>query len=662
MKTKRTPERRARRQLTLADRIAAGIATELDFNTLPPEQVREIKAALPYQLRGSVALHRGMIDVEKRQATYWSSVEATDRMGDVLRIKPNPKVGGEGVLMDHFVAGGAPVLWMHNGFGYTDQTGGMPVGKVVSWTTTKRKEVIDRDGKTTRVPALQETFQFHEEDVLPFAEVVWAMVRNGDLPACSVGFIGTFPYFPSSEEERELLGLGRWGVEYRTWEKLETSPVVIPANPFALQVQEGEKGARSIEAHTLRQLDVYVQKGLISQSLAAKAAVEMPLSEEDSLLRLRERIRSFVDFAVDARAAINPDAYADQDDPAGTLIDQLYPGGEMAEVELRMAEEQDLADDLAEPEDLDDPDDALEGLAENDDALGDEDLDEDLGEDGAEPEEGASEPTVDVSAEGDDEPADEPRAAHAAARPLPTAASAEGPDDGYRSIRLLTPDGRAVAISVHRSDLLAFRSLDQELAGQALLEGLRSASEQEEPTFAVQALEDGRVRMTLELAAPADPEAVVRLLEERRQEVHDHVVRTLQRRILSPEQRSEEGVVLRVSPDRLESWRTCFEQVSAAAEEFSRMLDLVEGSDYDDEEAEQLGAGHRSADAAASPSIADLHSALQSLASEIRRSGLGDRDRAVSRSGGPGSGAAADECEIASPNELAELAGLIRSV
>ena len=62
-------------------------------------------------------------------------------------------------------------------------------------------------------------------------------------------------------EEREKLGLGIWGVEFRASKKVETSNVIIPANPMATQV----KG--QFEARMVKSLDELVTAGQISDSL-----------------------------------------------------------------------------------------------------------------------------------------------------------------------------------------------------------------------------------------------------------------------------------------------------------------------------------------------------------------------------------------------------------
>lgn len=68
------------------------------------------------------------------------------------------------------------------------------------------------------------------------ADVVFKFIAAGGLPACSVGFVPlSEPYRPKSTEERESMGLGQMGVEYREWDLLEYSPCPVPANPNALQ-------------------------------------------------------------------------------------------------------------------------------------------------------------------------------------------------------------------------------------------------------------------------------------------------------------------------------------------------------------------------------------------------------------------------------------------
>jgi hypothetical protein len=72
--------------------------------------------------------------------------------------------------------------------------------------------------------------------VIPSPETVYLMYKGGFMRAVSVGFMPEKYAVPESPEERQNLGLGRWGVEYLKQELLELSAVTVPANPNALRL------------------------------------------------------------------------------------------------------------------------------------------------------------------------------------------------------------------------------------------------------------------------------------------------------------------------------------------------------------------------------------------------------------------------------------------
>jgi len=317
-------------KLTLSDKIAAGTATLLDFEGERPERVYEIKSSLPYQLRARSGLVLRTKNEATRTVDFWSSPEVVDRMGDIVRIKERKAKGGVvqgGMDMTEFERDGSPVLWQHNGFGFTTHTGGLPIGRVVKWTKAQKFVVPAAPGAPSRkVDALRETFEYHEEDLSPFAEVVFRMVMKDALPAVSIGFIGVDVHVPETPEEREKLGLGVWGVEFRSSKKVETSNVIIPANPMATQAKSGE-----FEGRMLRSLDDLVTGGQISDSLRRKFVEECSVGPQDALMSIRSRVRGFVDMA----AVFREDT---SDDPESEAMERLYAPEEAAEYYARMDE------------------------------------------------------------------------------------------------------------------------------------------------------------------------------------------------------------------------------------------------------------------------------------------------------------------------------------
>jgi len=223
----------------VAAHIWDGIATDDEMAELSAEDVVAIKSdADRVRLRAVTRAKPRVKDDEGRVVEHIASDETPDRMGDIIRVK--------GWDIANFRRN--PVLLFNHDWAQ------LPIGTVAAITKGRLE-----DGG----PALIAESRFHGDGKYPFADLVWRMVADGDLPAVSVGFIPRKAMRPETPEERNALGLGEYGVIYEKAELLELSVVTVPANPNAL----------------MRRLDRMVEHGEASRALVADLMREfMPTS------------------------------------------------------------------------------------------------------------------------------------------------------------------------------------------------------------------------------------------------------------------------------------------------------------------------------------------------------------------------------------------------
>lgn len=180
---------------------------------------------------------------ENRVIERVTTTEASDRYGDIVRAK--------GIDNTNYRKN-AVVLFAHN-------HGDFPVGKSL-------KEWIDKSIVGWRSWDL---YFGDELDPTGRSDLTFRMVDSGAMPGGSIGFIPGATKTDHSPEEREKMGLGRFGVEYITCEKLEHSACSVPANPEALS-----NCLKSIEAKRLKALfavkdvDRMVAEKMLDESLA----------------------------------------------------------------------------------------------------------------------------------------------------------------------------------------------------------------------------------------------------------------------------------------------------------------------------------------------------------------------------------------------------------
>lgn len=205
----------------LAQRVLYGVARECDLEALGKDEVLAIKRdksvvhhrflELPFVTEEKAA---GADDEEKREFIDYASTEHVDGMGDVI------KVAGWDTL--RLKVGSVPLFWGHD-------SSPVPMGRV---------QRAKRDKYTDGVRALVTTSNVYEEELYGDSEwgkhvaSIVALMQRGDMPGRSVGFIPKDIRWPE-QEEREELGMGKWGVIFEAQELYELSVTPIPCNPYA---------------------------------------------------------------------------------------------------------------------------------------------------------------------------------------------------------------------------------------------------------------------------------------------------------------------------------------------------------------------------------------------------------------------------------------------
>lgn len=193
----------------LAELILRGLASAEDLKKEKLENIIAIKRdSVPHYRIASIDDPKRDEDRE-RAFRFIASDETVDRSGDIVRVsgwdfrnfKKNPVA-----------------LWGHD-------ASGLPIGRVFGM-----EKGIKRDGS----PALFESIEYARAEANPSADLIYRLVSDGFIKAVSVGFIPTRSSYPESQEKREAMGLGPFGVLYEKQEQIELSQCSIPANPNAL--------------------------------------------------------------------------------------------------------------------------------------------------------------------------------------------------------------------------------------------------------------------------------------------------------------------------------------------------------------------------------------------------------------------------------------------
>lgn len=146
---------------------------------------------------------------ESRVLQYIISNENSDRYGDIVRAQ-----GGN---FKNYMAN--PVMFFSHNYSTP------PIGNTL-------KVWVDGQAKNVQGWGL---FLDDTVDKTGMSDLIFRMASSGFMKACSIGFRPLKTNYPSTDDERMSMGLGKYGVEYLEWEMLEWSPCGIPANPTALQ-------------------------------------------------------------------------------------------------------------------------------------------------------------------------------------------------------------------------------------------------------------------------------------------------------------------------------------------------------------------------------------------------------------------------------------------
>lgn len=160
---------------------------------------------------------------EDRVIERVTTTEDPDRYGDIVRAKGLNNINyrkNPVVLFAH----------MHGDF---------PVGKSI-------KEWIDQGIKGWRSWDL---YLGDEVDTSGRSELTFRMILSGAMPGGSIGFIPVQLRSDHTSEEKEKMGLGKFGVEYLASEKLEHSACSVPANPAALS-----NSLKAVDSKRLREM------------------------------------------------------------------------------------------------------------------------------------------------------------------------------------------------------------------------------------------------------------------------------------------------------------------------------------------------------------------------------------------------------------------------
>lgn len=169
---------------------------------------------------------------EDRVRTYTITDETADRYGDIVRAN--------GAFLDNFKK--SPVVQFAHDYSTP------PIGNAIKIWKEKNPNCI----KAIAV------FFGNEIDPSGRCDLIFRFIKANAMPACSIGFSPIKANYPATKEDREKLGLGPYGVEYKEWELLEFSAVPIPANPNALQDEYRTEFVKSLRSGLFTAADVEV--------------------------------------------------------------------------------------------------------------------------------------------------------------------------------------------------------------------------------------------------------------------------------------------------------------------------------------------------------------------------------------------------------------------
>lgn len=238
--------------------VLCGIATPADMAFMRAEDLAAVKSdggVMHYKVVTQPSMKAASESGRARK--FLASDETPDRMGDIIRVR--------GWNLANFKRN--PIaLWAHD-----DRQ--PAIGSVVD---------IEKDAAAGK---LFETIEFASAQANPLSESLFRLYEEGVLRAVSVGFVPIESYYPSDSAEREKIGLGQWGVEYRKQEQLELSCCNIPANPGCLSAKDMAgaiarlAGDGKIDRHAAKELAG--QLGASMRTVFAVRSVSVPAAQAD---------------------------------------------------------------------------------------------------------------------------------------------------------------------------------------------------------------------------------------------------------------------------------------------------------------------------------------------------------------------------------------------
>jgi len=145
-----------------------------------------------------------------RLIPYWASDERVDRHGDIVKQNWSFEDFEKNNIMLYSHSWDLP-----------------PIGAVLDWSVSSRNDK-DYSGKALYLLTL-----FATKEQWDWADTIFRLVSGGFLKSGSVGFYPGTIIDVKDEEEREQLGLGRWGYILDNNSLIEWSPTSVPANTGA---------------------------------------------------------------------------------------------------------------------------------------------------------------------------------------------------------------------------------------------------------------------------------------------------------------------------------------------------------------------------------------------------------------------------------------------
>lgn len=204
----------------LRQRDSGPVATSDDEGRLKFHRFAARDGSLPIppvdELRKLAKKRRLEVDDEtlvERAHAWWLSDERVDGFGDIVKQNWDFSEYEKNSVIP-----------------YSHRWHEPPIGNGLDWKVLDRKETGKQsyDG-----PALWFLGLFASDGDNPFGDLVFRLTKSGFLKGISAGFYADEVIIVNDEEEREKLGLGRFGVILNKNHLLEASPTTLPANSGA---------------------------------------------------------------------------------------------------------------------------------------------------------------------------------------------------------------------------------------------------------------------------------------------------------------------------------------------------------------------------------------------------------------------------------------------